>query len=62
MESSLSMIKPIALTRPRGAHRFDAFSPKLRRRLTFYRRSLLEMWILLETDPLVTDFCQRPVS
>lgn len=54
------MVKPVARERPRGAHRFDAFSPKLHRRLTFYRRSPLEMWILLETDPAVADFCERP--
>jgi hypothetical protein len=59
MESSLPMVKLIALMRPRGAHRFDAFSLKLRRRLTFGRRSLLEMWMLLETDPVVIDFCER---
>ncbi|MFM0174849.1 hypothetical protein [Paraburkholderia sediminicola] len=29
MKSSLPIVKPIALKRPRGAHRFDAFSPKL---------------------------------
>lgn len=60
MKSSLPMVKPVALERPRGAHRFDAFSPKLQRRVTFDRRSLLEMWMLLETDPAVTDFCERP--
>jgi hypothetical protein len=45
---------------PRGAHRFEAFSPKLARRLTFYRRSLLEQWVLLEANPAVTIFCERP--
>ncbi|WP_429260871.1 hypothetical protein [Paraburkholderia sp. GAS334] len=60
MKSSLPMVKPIALKRPRGAHRFDAFSRKLQRRLTFCRRSLLEVWMLLETDPMVIDFCERP--
>ncbi|RZF24505.1 hypothetical protein EVC45_38505 [Paraburkholderia sp. UYCP14C] len=60
MESSISQVKPIALVRPPGAHRIEAFSPKLRRRITFYRRFLLELWMLLETDPAVVTFCERP--
>ena len=55
MKSSLPLVKPIALMRPRGAHRFETFSPKLQRRTTFCRRFLLEFWVLLETDPAVQD-------
>ena len=60
MENSLHIAGPIALARPRGAHRFEAFSPKLIRRMTFYRRALLEQWVLLEADPQVITFCERP--
>ncbi|MFM0328003.1 hypothetical protein [Caballeronia glebae] len=60
MENSLDMTQPVALARPRGAHRLEVFSPKLNRRLTFYRRSALEQWILLEADPMVGAFCERP--
>lgn len=60
MENSLHITEPVALVRPRGAHRFEAFSPKLARRLTLYRRALLEQWFLLEADPAVTTFCERP--
>lgn len=28
--------------------------------MTFYRRALLEQWVLLEADPLVITFCERP--
>ena len=35
MENSLHIPKPIAVARPRNAHRFEVFSPKLKRRLTF---------------------------
>ena len=52
MENPLHIAEPVALARPRGAHRFEAFSPKLTRRMTFYRRALLEQWVLLEADPL----------
>jgi hypothetical protein len=60
MEHSLHMREPIALVRPRGAHRFEAFSPKLARRVMFYRRPSLDQWLLLETDPKVIAFCERP--
>jgi hypothetical protein len=60
MENSLHIAEPVALVRPRGAHRFEGFSPKLARRLTFYRRGLLEQCFLLETDPMVIVFCERP--
>jgi hypothetical protein len=60
MEKSLHIAGPVAIARPRGAHRFEAFSPKLARRMTFYRRASLEQWVLLEADPLVITFCERP--
>lgn len=52
--------QPIALDRPRGAHRLEAFSLKANRRLTLCRLSALEQWVILEADPRVTAFCERP--
>jgi hypothetical protein len=60
MANSLHIPQPVALARPRGAHRFEAFSPKLARRVMFYRRPLLDQWLLLETNPKVIAFCERP--
>jgi hypothetical protein len=60
MADTLHVTWPIALARPRGAHRFEAFSPKLARRVMFYRRALLEQWLLLEANPKVITFCERP--
>ena len=60
MNDSLCSVEPIAFARPRGAHRFDAFSLKLQRRLTLYRRSALEAWLMIESDPVVHSFCERP--
>jgi hypothetical protein len=52
--------KPLALPRPRGAHRYDVFSLKLGRRLTLYRRSALDVWLMIESDPGVRTFCEHP--
>ncbi|CAE6866208.1 hypothetical protein R75461_08291 [Paraburkholderia nemoris] len=60
MADTLQVTRPIALERPRGAHRFEAFSPKLARRVMFYRRALLEQWLMLEANPKVVTFCERP--
>ncbi|WP_454830100.1 hypothetical protein [Paraburkholderia xenovorans] len=60
MADTFQATKSMALGRPRGAHRFEAFSPKLARRVVFYRRALLELWLLLEANPKVITFCERP--
>ncbi|WP_310632457.1 hypothetical protein [Paraburkholderia sp.] len=60
MENHLKISEPVALARPRGAPRLEAFSPKLSRRVIFFRRTLLDQWILLEADPAVITFCERP--
>jgi hypothetical protein len=60
MTNILHISEPVAISRPRGAHRFEAFSPKLARRVTFHRRALLEQWLLLEANPKVISFCERP--
>ena len=60
MGNSLPICQPVVLARPRGAHRFEAFSLKLSRRVTLYRHAALEQWVLLETDPTVEAFCERP--
>ncbi|MBC8642032.1 hypothetical protein IAG25_35050 [Caballeronia sp. EK] len=60
MENSLHIVEPLPAVRPKGAHRFEVFSPKLARRLTFFRRALVDEWIVLEADPTVICFCERP--
>ena len=60
MVNVLRSFEPLALPRPRGAHRYDVFSPKLGRRLTLYRRSAFEASLMLEADPAIKNFCERP--
>ena len=60
MEDFSHPAKPVALTRPRGAHRLEAFSLKLNRRLTLYRRCTFDQWIMIEVDAAAVSFCERP--
>jgi hypothetical protein len=60
MVDILRSFEPLTLPRPRGAHRYDVFSPKLGRRLTLYRRNAFEAWLMLEADPAAKTFCERP--
>jgi hypothetical protein len=52
--------EPLTMPRPRGAHRYDVFSPKLGRRLTLCRRSAFDAWLMIESDPAAQTFCERP--
>jgi hypothetical protein len=60
MGNSLPVLQPLALARPRGAHRLEAYSLKLTRRVTLYRHVALQQWVLLEASPAVEAFCERP--
>ena len=51
---------PIAVRRSRGLHYYQAWSPKLRRRIALYSRSSLAVWLLLEASPDIDTFCERP--
>ncbi|MGF6293293.1 hypothetical protein QFZ98_005154 [Paraburkholderia youngii] len=58
---SRRVTRPIALGRPRGAHRFEAFSPRLARRVMFYRRALARTIVTVRAKSKVITFCERPV-
>ena len=60
MEDFYKDIKPVEIARPKGARQIEAFSPKLGRRLRFYNWSTFRLWLLLEADPGVRMFCERP--
>jgi hypothetical protein len=60
MEDFSHPAKPVAITRPRGAHRLEAFSLKLNRRLTLCRRCTFDQWIMIEVDAAARSFCERP--
>ncbi|MEX3693423.1 hypothetical protein AB3X91_18800 [Paraburkholderia sp. BR14263] len=60
MDVPAHLTQPVAFARARGAHRFEVFSPKLKRRLTLDRRCAVDQWFVLESDPTVRIFCERP--
>lgn len=52
---------PADTRRPYGAHRFDVYSLKAKRRLTLFGVRTLVHWVGLEADPAVTRLCERPL-
>lgn len=52
---------PADSRRPYGCHRFDVWSPKLKRRLTLFGDWALTAWIAIEANPTIAGFCERPM-
>lgn len=59
MVDVLRSFEPLTLPCPRGAYRYDVFSPKVGRRLTLYKRSTFEAWLMLQADPAAKTYCER---
>ncbi len=47
--------------RPYSTHRFDVYSPKLQRPIVLFGLDVLRLWILIESDPTVLEYCERPI-
>jgi hypothetical protein len=43
-----------------GHRRIEVFSPKIKRRVTLFSWDAHDAWLLLEADPSVQAFCERP--
>ncbi len=54
------ILDPVAVSRPQFSHRFEAYSPKLSRRITLFSWASVQLWTLLEAEPAVESFCERP--
>jgi hypothetical protein len=52
--------KAVESKRRPGQRRIEVFSPKIKRRLTLFSRDSHDAWLLLEADPTVQTFCERP--
>lgn len=57
----LRYYRAAAVPRPAGSRQLVGYSPKLGRRVALYSRRAFEQWLLLESDPSVAVFCERPV-
>ncbi|MFZ4538213.1 hypothetical protein [Propionivibrio sp.] len=63
MEPSQSLPRftiPIDDARPKGAARFELWAPKLKRRITLFDPFHVRLWTLLESNPRVSAYCERP--
>jgi hypothetical protein len=56
----LSYEKPIEISRRPWQRRIEVYSPKLKRRVTLFSWAAHDAWLLLEADPAVKVFCERP--
>jgi hypothetical protein len=61
MATIARFVKAADNTRPYKSHRYDPFGPKINRMLTLYSRAQVDAWLLLESDPLVLTYCERPI-
>jgi len=59
MVDPLRFNRALEVSRPRGAHRIEAFSPKLGRRLTLFSHAAFRLWLCIESDPSILVFCER---
>ncbi|MFC0252034.1 hypothetical protein ACWV27_13745 [Massilia varians] len=62
MSVPLRFASPTDNSRPHGSHRYDVFGPKIQRQLALFGRDALDAWTLLEADPDVVAYCERPLS
>ena len=53
-------VRGIDVERRPWQRRIEVYSPKLGRRVTHFSRTAYEAWLLLESDPTIKTFCERP--
>ena len=56
-EQSIRHSEPVSRRRTRGARRLIAYSP----RVQLHSRVAFDLWLVLEADPNVIYFCERPI-
>lgn len=62
MPPELRFPVPQSNRRPFGSHRYDAWSPKIARRVTLFGQRSLRAWVAIEADPTILQFCERPLA
>jgi len=61
MATTARFQKAVTSSRPYKSHRYDVFGLKVNRMLTIFGQDQLEAWLLLEADPNVICYCERPL-
>lgn len=61
MATTARFVKAADNSRPHKSHRYDVFGPKIQRNLTLFGLAQVQTWLLLESDPLVLSYCERPM-
>jgi hypothetical protein len=53
--------KPATNRQPYKSHLYIVKAPKIGRRIRFFHKLPLQQWVLLEADPDVETYCERPI-
>ena len=61
MATTARFVKAADNSRPHKSHRYDVFGPKIQRTLTLFGLAQVHTWLLLESNPAVLSYCERPV-
>lgn len=61
MQKTVRFTEPASDVRPYGATRLVGYAPKLARRITLYGENSLHCLIMLEADPSIITYCERPI-
>lgn len=61
MATTVRFLKAADNSRPFKSHRYDVSGLKIDRSVTLFGRAPLNTWILLESDPSVISYCERPL-
>lgn len=62
MVGKMAYTEPVSPKGKRYINRWDSFSPRLNRDVLLYNDLLYDFWALIETDPSVKTFCERPLN
>jgi hypothetical protein len=60
MTASKPYARPVCFSRPAGRRRIEVISPKLGRRLSLGGYDAYRTWLVIEVNPLILSFCERP--
>jgi len=61
MAQSLRFERPASNARNSKARRYDVFGPKINRAISIFGQPALLLWTMLEADPGVDAYCERPL-